>query len=368
MPLIVGGGPAGAAAAIGLASAGLSPTILERSNGEQDALCGGFLSWNTVRQLADLGIDTALLGGHPVDRLALFAGKRTARFALPAPGVGLSRRTLDAAMLDAARQAGAEIRYGVTVRRVEPGTLYLADDSILRANRIVLATGKHDLRGMARPVVCDDPAMGLRWRFRASPALAERIAGAIELHLFDHGYAGLVMQEDGHANLCLAIRHSAFVAAGQRPEAVLAGLIDREPALRQRLDEEHPGPAQAIANVPYGWRATARDAHGLYRVGDQAGVIPSLAGEGVGIALATGTTAARAILEGEAPSAFQHDLARRLRRPIATASLLWHAAERPMLATAALPIIAHLPGVVERAMRMTRVSITQTSTNSPVLL
>ena len=355
MPLIVGGGPAGAAAAIGLARGGLAPTILERGNGDQDALCGGFLSWNTVRQLAHMDIDIAALGGHPVDRLALFAGNRTARFALPAPGMGLSRKALDAAMLDVARQAGAKIRYGTTVRRVEAETLHLADDTILRAERIVLATGKHDLRGMARPVVSNDPAMGLRWRFRASPSLAARIAGTIELHLFDHGYAGLVMQEDGHANLCLAIRHSAFVAAGQRPEAVLAELIERQPALRQRLAEEHPGTAQAIANVPYGWRATARDAHGLYRVGDQAGVIPSLAGEGVGIALATGTAAAQAILANEAPDQFQQDLARQLRRPIATASLLWRAAERPAIATAALPIIARMPGMVDRAMRITRV-------------
>ena len=356
MPVIVGGGPAGAAAAIGLARAGLSPTILERSNGEQDAICGGFLSWRAVGQLADLGIDTAMLGGHRVDRLHLFAGRRTADFALPAPGVGLSRRTLDAALLDRARHAGATVRYGVAVRKIDGDTIRLADDSELCARRIILATGKHDIRGLARPATSDDPAMGLRWRFCASPALATRIAGAIELHLFDHGYAGLVMQEDGHANLCLAIRQSAFTAAGQRPEAVLATLIEREPALRQRLGAEQPGTAQAIANVPYGWRATARDANGLYRIGDQAGVIPSLAGEGVGIALATGTAAARAISGGQPPSDFQHDLSRRMRRPIVTASLLWHGAERPAIAETVLPIVARLPGMVDQAMRMTRIS------------
>lgn len=355
MPLIVGGGPAGAAAAIMLARAGLAPTVIERSAADHDALCGGFLSWNTVERLAGLGVDAIALGGHPVDRLRLFAGKRSAEFALPAAGVGLSRRALDTALLDVATCGGAQIRRGVAVRRIDGETLHLSDDSDMRSERVILATGKHDVRGSARPVVSGDSAMGLRWRFRATEALAERISGAIELHLFDHGYAGLVMQEDGHANLCLAIRRSAFVAVGQRPEAVLVRLIEREPALGERMIDQQPGAAQAIANVPYGWRARGSDANGLYRVGDQAGVIPSLAGEGVGIALASGVAAAQAIVEGERPNAFQARLSRHLHRPIATASFIWHAAERPRVARAALPIIARLPGMIDRAMRMTRV-------------
>lgn len=355
MPLIVGGGPAGAAAAIMLARGGMSPTILERGTGDHDALCGGFLSWNTLGQLSELGIEPAALGGHTVDRLHLFAGRRSARFALPAPGMGVSRRTLDRLLLDRAVASGATLRRGVAVRRIEGRMLHLADESEISAAHIVLATGKHDLRGAVRPVASADPAMGLRWRFPAGPALAERIRGAIELHLFDHGYAGLVMQEDGHANLCLAIRRSAFVAVGQRPEAVLARLIEREPALGERMIDQQPGTAQAIANVPYGWRARRSDANGLYRVGDQAGVIPSLAGEGVGIALASGMAAAQAIVESEKPEAYQAGLSRHLHRPIATASLIWHAAERPRVAHAALPIIARLPGMIDRAMRMTRV-------------
>ncbi|MHA3841986.1 NAD(P)/FAD-dependent oxidoreductase [Sphingomonas aestuarii] len=355
MPLIVGGGPAGAAVAITLARGGMSPTILERGTGDHDALCGGFLSWNTLGQLSELGIESSALGGHPVGRLHLFAGRRSARFALPAPGIGVSRRTLDRLLLERAVASGATLRRGVAVRRIEGRTLHLADESEISAAHIILATGKHDLRGAARPVASADPAMGLRWRFPAGAALAERIAGAIELHLFDHGYAGLVMQEGGHANLCLAIRRSAFVAAGQRPEAVLAELIARQPALADRLCGIDPGVAQAIANVPYGWRATAADTHGLFRVGDQAGVIPSLAGEGVGIALASGMAAARAILGGQEARAFQNELAARLKQPIGTASLLWRAAERPLIARGALPILQRLPGAIGRAMRLTRV-------------
>ncbi len=368
MPLIVGGGPAGAAAAIRLAQGGARPIVLERHRGDHDALCGGFLSWNTLDQLRALGLDPAVLGGPVVERVGLFAGNRIAAFTLPAPGMGLSRRTLDRALLAEAERVGADVRRGAIVRAIEGDAVRLDDGSAMTAEHILLATGKHDLRGAARPAVGTDPAMGLRWRFPASHRLAKMIAGTVELHLFDHGYAGLVMQEDGHANLCLAIRRSAFVRVGQRPDSVLAALIAHQPALRERLTDEQVGQAQAIANVPYGWRATARDAQSLYRVGDQAGVIPSLAGEGVGIALASGTAAAQAMIEGNGPAAFQASLARRLHRPIATASLLWHAAERPMIASAALPIVAYLPGLVDRAMRMTRVSPTPASTTRAIAL
>lgn len=355
MPLIIGGGPAGAAAAIMLAKGGAKPIVLERHNGDHDALCGGFLSWSTVEQLHALGIDPAGLDGHVVGQVRLFAGDRNAEIPLPAPGLGLSRRTLDRALLAEAERAGADVRRGVIVRSIEGDTVRLGDGGTMTAGAVLLATGKHDLRGAARPPAGNDPAMGLRWRFRANPQLTQFITGAVELHLFDHGYAGLVMQEDGHANLCLAIRRSAFARVGQRPEAVLAALIADQPALHERLADAQIGEAQAIANVPYGWRATASDTNGLYRIGDQAGVIPSLAGEGVGIALASGIAAARAVIEGESVAAFQDSLARRLHRPIATASMLWHAAERPIIAHAALPIVARLPGMVNRAMRMTRV-------------
>lgn len=356
MALILGGGPAGAAAAITLAANGARSLVVERQAGDQDAICGGFLSWRTCAQLDELGVDPAALGGHPVTVTRLFARDRAAEFALPAPGIGLSRRTLDAALLARAADLGAEVRRGVNVRAVEDGSARLADGTVLHDDHVLLATGKHDVRGAARPVSARDPAMGLRWRFAASPALALRIAGAVELHLFDHGYAGLVLQEDGHANLCLAVRRSAFVAAGQRPEALLAALLGEHPALQVRIEDEQLGAAQAIANVPYGWRADADDAHGLYRVGDQAGVIPSLAGEGVGIALATGAAAAHAVLGQVAPDRFQAATSRRLRRPIGTAQLLWQAAERPSIARAALPLIARAPGLVDRAMRATRVA------------
>ena len=80
-------------------------------------------------------------------------------------------------------------------------------------------------------------------------------------------------------------------------------------------------PIDAIAAVPYGWHAR-QTTPGLFRIGDQAGVIPSLAGEGNGIALASGRSAAEAFLQGgreEAPH-WQARFGRQSGRPIGRAS------------------------------------------------
>ncbi|WP_447407143.1 hypothetical protein, partial [Clostridium perfringens] len=82
---------------------------------------------------------------------------------------------------------------------------------------------------------------------------------------------GIVLQEDGSANLCLAVHRSRLAAAGS-PAALLASLAAEAPVLAERLaDLDDDLPIDAIANVPYGWRARGTEP-GLYRLGDQAGV------------------------------------------------------------------------------------------------
>jgi flavin-dependent dehydrogenase len=334
-PLILGGGPAGAAAAIVLARGGVRATVLERTRETGDALCGGFLSWRTLDALARLGIDADALNPRRVATLRLFAGGRRREVALPRAAVGVSRRRLDTLLLAAATRAGAAVERGVAVRAVEEGVVRLADSATLAAEALLLATGKHDLRGLARPAPREpDPALGLRVRLGPAAAVDVLVGDAIELHLFDGGYAGLVMQEDGTANLCLAVRRSRLNGGGT--DALLDRLGREHAALGERLAWRCGG-ADAVANVPYGWRAT-HGCDGLFRLGDQAAVIPSLAGEGMGIAIASGTSAARALLAGRGAATWQRGFGRAARRPLALAGAARALAERPALAAAALPM------------------------------
>jgi menaquinone-9 beta-reductase len=357
-PLIIGGGPAGAAAAIMLARGGARPTIIERARDTADALCGGFLSWHTLATLERLGVDWTGLGGHRVDTLRLCAGHRHADARLPGGAIGLSRRALDAALLEQADRCGAGIERGVTVKRVEqPGRVALGDGGRIDADTLFLASGKHDINGVGRPRAARDAAMGLRTRLRLSPARARDAAGRIELHLFEGGYAGLVLQEDGSANLCLAVRKSRLTGAGGRPDALLAALARDTPSLGEVLgDAVGAAPVEAIGAVPYGWRTDAAPA-GMFRLGDQAAVIPSLAGEGIGIALASGEAAAAAWLaHGPGGSVeFQRRFAARTRRPVAWAGAIWQLCERAPTASLATRLVAFAPAIAGRMASATRI-------------
>jgi menaquinone-9 beta-reductase len=221
-------------------------------------------------------------------------------------------------------------------------------------DRLLLAVGKHDVRGAGRPRLGRDPALGLRVRLGPAAALTRLVEGAVELHLFDRGYAGLVCQEDGTANLCLAVRKSRLGEAGGSRALIEA--IGREvPALGERLAwMTADAGIDAIAAVPYGW-GTADTVPGVYRLGDQAGVIPSLAGEGMGIALTSGTLAAKAVSRGDRAEVFQRALARRTRRPIAIASAILAAAERRATAPALIGLMRIAPGLATLLARATRV-------------
>ncbi|MEM8696310.1 MAG: FAD-dependent monooxygenase [Pseudomonadota bacterium] len=357
--LIAGGGPAGLAAAIGLAHSGREPLLIERHAATPDLLCGGFVSWQTLETLDRLGLDRNMLGGHAVRQVALFVGAQKHIAPLPKPGVGLSRQRLDSLLLDTAAAAGADIRRGVAISAADTkGKVRLADGDELRADALFLATGKYELRGLKRPVEKrdSDPWMGVRYRLNASPKLQAMLDGAIEMHIFRHGYAGFLLQEDGSGNLCMAVRRSRLQEVDGDTQALLHRLCEEAPSLAVRLDGETiPADADAVSRIPYGWRMRTGQ-HGLFRLGDQAAVIPSLAGEGIGIALASGEMAARAYLK-DGPGAavdFQRRFAHIARRPIAIAGALKRIADHPRIARGAMPLAA-LPGLVGMLGEATRI-------------
>jgi flavin-dependent dehydrogenase len=354
-PLILGAGPAGCAAAIVLAERGAAPVLLDRDAEVRDQLCGGFLSWRTAEQLRALGVDPARLGARPVDRIALLARRQELLLPLPAAAFGLSRRALDGALRERAIAAGAELTVD-TARSLE-GVRVIGHEREWSGDSLFVATGKHDLRGLGRPRRASDPALGLRVRLPASAARSALLANRIELHLFGGGYAGVVLHEDGSANVCLAARKSLLARSGGDPLRLLADLAEDHPAFAARLgDDWHDAPSETIGAVPYGW--IARDtAPGLFRLGDQAAVIPSLAGEGISIALASGALAARTWLaQGAAGAqAYQRRMASFAAGPVRTARLAWSLAESPLAARLGIRLAGYVPALLRWLIEASRI-------------
>ena len=355
-PVIVGAGPAGCAAAIVLARENVVSLLVDRDAEAGDPLCGGFHSWRTIRTLESLGIDIKALRAAPVHRAVLFAKNRTAEMALPRPAFGLSRHRLDSALRRRAEDLGVQVAVD-TIRSVGPGAA-IGRSGQYEGNGLFLATGKHDVRGESRPRNATDPALGIRLRVPADAALKRIIGDVIELHLFDGGYAGIVLQDCGYANICLALKKSLFEQADKDPHELLAMLSEEHPRFRERLPEGwREQRIDSIGAVPYGWIAKDTE-EGLYRLGDQAAVIPSLAGEGISIALASGTMAARYWLaNGSAGSrAYQAAFAARAHRPVMFASLARSMAEHPARAATGIRAGRAFPSMIRLLMHLTRIA------------
>jgi flavin-dependent dehydrogenase len=343
--LILGGGLAGAAAAAGIGSGAV---LLEREAGPHDKICGEFLSGEADALLGRLGFDLARLGGAPIDRVRLRLGTRVADARLGFVATGISRRVLDAALLEHAEARGADVRRGVTVRSLAEAQAMAAGVPLL------LATGKHELRGAARARAgTRDDLVGFKMFFRA-PGLARRLAGAVEVVLLEGGYAGLQPVEGGRLNLCLLVSRARLAELGGRWAGLWPALL-AEPALAPLGDAEMLlARPLAISAVPYGYRAQAGEP-GLWRLGDQAAVIPSFCGDGMSIALRSGGLAAAMLAAGAGAPAFQARLAAETRRPVGLAMAVQRLGFSPLARLGLMTGLGAAPGLMGWLARATRV-------------
>ena len=300
------------------------------------------------------------LGAAEIHHVRLVHGRKETRATLPFTAWGLSREVLDEHLLARAAEAGALIRRGVAVRRLQGRAgawrAALADGTARETPAVLLATGKHDLRGHQRAPTTGGDGIGFKMHWRLTGAQAAALAGHIELVWFEGGYAGLQPVEHGHANLCLVLRSAAYGRLGKSWCRLLAALTKAAPHLGSRLDGAQPlwlRPV-TIAGMPYGHvhSDTDGDPH-LYRLGDQFAVIPSFTGEGMALALRTARLAAAAIRARE-PAAAYHRAARRevigtMRRARSIERIAGHRLGRRLLVP-----VGQLPGVVPVLARATR--------------
>ncbi len=348
--LIVGGGLAGCAAAILLGQAGRRVTLLERTRGPHDKVCGEFLSGEALHYLRHLGMDPEALGATPITSFQLTHGDKSKRQLLPFAAASLTRRVLDEALLHRAAAAGASVLRGEAVQTLTPAAGgWVASTSVGQRSAacVIVATGKHDLRGHARTLPTDssplrhDGLLAFNQYFRLSQEQQRALHGTVHVTLFPGGYCGLQLVEDGTANLGLLVQQSRFQRLGNSWPALLEHVCAASPHTALTLQGAEPVLPKplALAHIPYGYRCKGGSEH-LYAVGDQAAVIPSFTGDGMSIALHSGVLAARAILRSEPAQLFQQQLARQLRASVMLATLVSRAlVHAPTLAAVAPPAV-----------------------------
>lgn len=295
--VVIGGGPAGSVSALYARRAGLSVCVVEKSQFPRETLCGEFLSHEVVEVLDDLGLRSEFLAlePNPIKHVVLCSGSRTPlRAPLGFTAYGLSRSRFDAFLLFAAQRAGATVAQPCEVSRVtgEPGDFSVACTShrgpvTLRALRIVAAHGKVSLPDPDRQGAHDRGRM----RFAAAKfhLPASSLHGAavdeIVLALGKNIYCGINHVGEGVATIC-CLDHRTAHAPSMR-ERVLQ-LASANPAFGRMLTEEALSALRSATifgagNISFGIRDVTKD--GIISIGDAAGVIAPLAGDGIAMAL-----------------------------------------------------------------------------------
>jgi menaquinone-9 beta-reductase len=315
--VVIGGGLAGSMLALRLAAAGREVTLLEKERGPHHKVCGEFLSGEAVEYLRDAGVDPLTLGAETIRTVRLAAEKIRAEAPLPFTALSISRCLLDEAVLARTAECGCRVERGACVHSLDPNvdgwTAQLRDGSSWRSHTAFLACGKHDLSGAEGRNGAHGGLVGfkLHWRLRATQTAA--LHGAMELFLFRGGYGGLSLVESELANLCLVVRRSVLQARNGW-SGLLSAIREENASIAERLEGASPQWQRplAIFPIPYGY--LARRAGGLWRLGDQAAVIPSFTGDGMSIALHSAALAAKMYFAGESADDYQQELARQLRR------------------------------------------------------
>lgn len=327
---VIGGGPAGLAAATVLARAGREVVVHEAGTWPRHRVCGEFLSPDAEAPLAAMGLD-GLAGRLLAPRIGAVrvTSSRAGRVAadagwgLEVPGWGVSRFDLDAALAEAARAAGAEV---VERSRADRATLKDATAVILACGRVSPSAG----RGPRDWI-------GLKVHVRGV-----RLPGRSELHAVPGAYVGLnevVRGGEIVVNVCALLRGVAWRRAGASPDLAWEFLARESPAFAQRWRAATPEPGTFATSSGFSFARREAVRGGALVVGDAAGLVAPLSGAGQAAALGMGVAAARCLVSAADAStawtqAFVATFGRRLRLGRALQGALLSANGAPWLVRA----------------------------------
>jgi flavin-dependent dehydrogenase len=352
---IAGGGPAGLAVAIEAAARGLSALVLERRRGLPDKACGEGVLPAGVAHLVRLGV---------VDRLGPddarpFAGIRwvqedglavEGRFARGATGLGIRRTALVAALADRAREAGAAVHAGVEVLRyrASPDGVRLDTSSGPLAARVLiaadgLASPLRRAAGLDRRAGPRARRFGVRRHFAIAPW-----TDLVEVHWAEGAEA--YVTPAGTARVGVAI----LFAPERTGRVAFDDLLARFPALRERLAGT-PALGRDLGAGPLARASRDCTAPGLALVGDAAGYLDAITGEGISLALGAAAALGEALpaaIEAGATRAslvpYARALARARLRYVGSTAPVLLLARRPALRRRVFAFLAAHPPLFER--------------------
>jgi menaquinone-9 beta-reductase len=310
--VVVGAGPAGSTAALLLARGGARVALVDKATFPRDKACGDLVGPRALALLDSLGLTPP--SGRTVGEM-LVVGPTGRRVVLPAragrtyPGHGLAitRRRFDDWLRDAAVAAGAEPLNGRVATVVSDGGVVFDDGRRLRAEVVIGADGATSGVGVAAGLV--DPGAVL-WGFAARAYVTQAVDRPVialwddQRHKGFPGYGWIFPGEGDEANIGLGIGLRANRAAASRVVHQFDAFADhlrRCGLLSVAVDGQRLG-----GWLKMGMVGTVAARGRVLLVGDAAGLVNPLQGEGIAPAMTSAAAAASAVLANPGTAAVSY--------------------------------------------------------------
>jgi len=367
--IVVGGGPAGSAAAAMLKQRGHDVLLFDEARFPRDKICGESVSPEAWRLLAELGADGAVraLSPHPLRGMAVTAPDGTCfrgdYRGASCPGFAVRREQLDRILLDRAREAGVEVREGLRATGllqragVVEGvtTVNGSGPEATRARLVIGADGRRSVVARRLGLLREHRRLrkfAVRGYWEGMQGLEERG----EMHGGGGGYCGVAPLSPTRANVTFVLDRREMSEAGGALESFYRRTLRRWPRIAERLARASLlSPPKAIG--PLALEASRVSAPGTLLVGDAAGFYDPFTGEGITLALRSAELAAEVAdrcLRSASARAFRvlpdYDRVRHAatRHKFRFNRLLQVVVGRPWLANAAVRRLARRPDLADR--------------------
>jgi geranylgeranyl reductase family protein len=320
--VVVGGGPGGSAAAYFLARAGAKVVQLEKKAFPRAKTCGDGLTPRAVAMMREMGLQSELDTYHRASGIRIIATGKELELPFPkastAPDFALvrPRKDFDATLAANAQAAGAELRTrteavaphledgrvaGVRWVRKEPvegGGVVKADEGILHAPFVVVADGASSSFGRALGVArrTDTPlGLAVRTYYETDRSDDGFLEAWLEVRNADDkmmpGYGWLFPVGDGTVNVGVGLLSTTRRAHKINLNELQRAFVDGLPERYHIGHDGQVGPYKS-GRLPLGWNVPKPYGPGWLAIGDAAGVINPLTGEGIAYAMETGKMAA----------------------------------------------------------------------------
>jgi menaquinone-9 beta-reductase len=281
--IVAGAGPAGSACAITAARAGARVLLLEKDRLPRHKVCGEFVSPESLELLARLVGENKFKAKPAIGNARIFSGAKVISLPISPSARSIPRFELDAALLDAARSAGAHAQEGVTIAEVQRDRNFkvVSSAGTFGARAVVNATGRWSQ--LTQHISKDKNRwIGIKGHFNeASPSLS------VDLYFFDGGYCGVQPVSDEAVNACAMVRANAARS--------LEEVFSCHPELWRRSRDWTPL-FPPITTSPLYFREPKIESNGMLMAGDSAAFIDPFAGDGISLALHSGALGAESVV------------------------------------------------------------------------